>query len=79
MPMEQVLKEYTSTANEIELAINQGATVFRPPYGATNDDINAKIPVPVVLWSIHTLDWKHRNSQLLLHILKKICTTMPSC
>lgn len=71
MPMEQVLKEYTSTANEIELAINQGATVFRPPYGATNDDINAKIPVPVVLWSIDTLDWKHRNSQLLLTYIKK--------
>lgn len=71
MPMEQVLKEYTSTANEIELAISQGATVFRPPYGATNDDINAKIPVPVVLWSIDTLDWKHRNSQLLLTYIKK--------
>ncbi|TKI63129.1 DUF3298 domain-containing protein [Lysinibacillus varians] len=71
MPMDQVLKEYTSTANEIELAINQGATVFRPPYGATNDDINAKIPVPVVLWSIDTLDWKHRNSQLLLTYIKK--------
>ena len=70
MPMEQVLKEYTSTANEIELAIGQGATVFRPPYGATNDDINSKIPIPVVLWSIHTLDWKHRNSQLLLTYIK---------
>ncbi len=70
MPLEQVLKEYTSTANEIELAINQGATVFRPPYGATNDEINEKIPVPVVLWSIDTLDWKHRNSQLLLTYIK---------
>jgi len=70
MPMEQVLKEYTSTANEIELALNQGATVFRPPYGATNDNINAQIPVPVVLWSIDTLDWKHRNSQLVLTYIK---------
>jgi len=70
MPLEQVLKEYTSTANEIEVAINQGATVFRPPYGATNDEINEKIPVPVVLWSIDTLDWKHRNSQLLLTYIK---------
>jgi len=70
MPMEQVLKEYTSTANEIELALNQGATVFRPPYGATNADIDAQIPVPVVLWSIDTLDWKHRNSQLVLTYIK---------
>lgn len=67
---EQVLKEYSSTAAEIELAINQGATVFRPPYGATNNDINAQMPIPVVLWSIDTMDWKHRNAQQLLPYVK---------
>ncbi len=71
LPSEQVLKEYSSTAAEIELAINQGATVFRPPYGATNKNINAQIPIPVVLWSIDTMDWKHRNAQQLLPYVKK--------
>ena len=63
---EQVLKEYTSTAGAITQAIGQGPTVFRPPYGATNDSVNGQIPVPVVLWSIDTMDWKHRNAQQLL-------------
>ncbi|WP_341301451.1 polysaccharide deacetylase family protein [Lysinibacillus sp. FSL H8-0500] len=67
---EQVMKEFNSTAAEIEKAINQGATVFRPPYGATNDAINAEIPIPVVLWTIDTLDWKHRNAQQLLPHVK---------
>lgn len=63
---EQVSKEYTSTAGAITQAIGQGPTVFRPPYGATNEMVNAQIPVPVVLWSIDTMDWKHRNAQQLL-------------
>ncbi|KOY84085.1 polysaccharide deacetylase family protein [Lysinibacillus macroides] len=67
---EQVMKEFNATAAEIEKAINQGATVFRPPYGATNDAINAEIPIPVVLWTIDTLDWKHRNAQQLLPHIK---------
>lgn len=63
---EQVSKEYTSTVGAITQAIGQGPTVFRPPYGATNDSVNGQIPVPVVLWSIDTMDWKHRNAQQLL-------------
>ncbi|MFJ7731365.1 polysaccharide deacetylase family protein [Lysinibacillus sp. NPDC097231] len=66
LTQEQVVNQYTSTAKELEKAINQNATVFRPPYGATNDAINAEIPIPVVLWTIDTLDWKHRNAQQLL-------------
>jgi len=67
---EQVMKEYNTTDTEIKKAINHGATVFRPPYGATNDTINAEIPIPVVLWTIDTLDWKHRNAQQLLPHVK---------
>ena len=66
LPIEQVAKEYSSTAGAITQAIGQGPTVFRPPYGATNDTVNGQIPVPVVLWSIDTMDWKHRNAQQLL-------------
>ncbi|KOS66440.1 1,4-beta-xylanase [Lysinibacillus contaminans] len=66
LSLEQVSKEYTSTAGAITQAIGQGPTVFRPPYGATNDGVNGQIPVPVVLWSIDTMDWKHRNAQQLL-------------
>ncbi|MEK5230543.1 polysaccharide deacetylase family protein [Lysinibacillus sp. FSL K6-0232] len=70
LTQEQVMKEYNATSAEIEKAIHQGATVFRPPYGATNDAINAEIPIPVVLWTIDTLDWKHRNAQQLLPNIK---------
>lgn len=70
LSQEQSLQQYTSTVAEIEKAINQAPTVFRPPYGATNETINAQIPIPVVLWTIDTLDWKHRNAQQLLPNIK---------
>ncbi|QGG49799.1 polysaccharide deacetylase family protein [Lysinibacillus pakistanensis] len=70
LSQEQVLKQYTSTSAELKKAINQDATVFRPPYGATNDAINGQIPIPAVLWTIDTLDWKHRNAQQLLPYVK---------
>ncbi|WP_068985132.1 polysaccharide deacetylase family protein [Lysinibacillus xylanilyticus] len=70
LPLESAVNQCTSTVAEIEKAINQKPTVFRPPYGATNDAINAQIPVPVVLWTIDTLDWKHRDAQQLLPNIK---------
>ncbi|WP_433595773.1 polysaccharide deacetylase family protein [Lysinibacillus xylanilyticus] len=70
LSLESAVNQYTSTDAEIEKAINQKPTVFRPPYGATNDAINAQIPIPVVLWTIDTLDWKHRNAQQLLPNVK---------
>ncbi|WP_042470496.1 polysaccharide deacetylase family protein [Bacillus ndiopicus] len=67
----QVLSEYNSTEQAINQAIGQSATVFRPPYGATNQRINGLIPIPVVNWTIDTLDWKHRDAKQLLPIIKQ--------
>lgn len=68
---EQILNEYNSTSEAIFNATGQYATTFRPPYGAINDFVNAQIPLPIAIWSIDTLDWKHKNAQTLLTIVKK--------
>lgn len=67
----QVQQEVNRTEEAIRNAIGQGATVFRPPYGAINDTVKAQIPTPVILWSIDTLDWKHRNASQLLPMVQK--------
>lgn len=66
LTMEEILYEFNSTDQAIYEATGQHPTLFRPPYGATNDNIKAQIPVPTVIWSIDTLDWKHRNAQQLV-------------
>ena len=37
------------------------ATLLRPPYGNINDDVRAAASVPMILWSVDTLDWKTQN------------------
>ncbi|WP_431028857.1 polysaccharide deacetylase family protein [Lysinibacillus sp. LZ02] len=67
----QIMNEFTITEQALVEAIGQESTVFRPPYGATTEAINTMIPHHVVLWSIDTLDWKHRDAQQLVLIVKQ--------
>ena len=46
-------------------------TLFRPPYGSTNSTVSKNIPLPIVTWSVDTLDWKTRNTQSILQEIKK--------
>ena len=67
----QLMNEFMTTEQAILTATGQKSTVFRPPYGATNEAINQKIPHDVVLWSIDTLDWKHKNANKLVAEVKQ--------
>lgn len=71
LSISEVQNEYNQTEEMIFNTIGEYTTIFRPPYGATNDKIKAVIPTLAVNWSLDTLDWKHRNAQTLLNIVKK--------
>ena len=66
-----VLSEINSTNNIIYKVTGQYPTVFRPPYGEKNKQVTDLVKVPVVLWTIDTLDWKYRDSSKLLPIIQK--------
>ena len=70
LALDEAESEFTNTENFIVDTLGQHSTVFRPPFGAINDDIRALIPIPSVNWSLDTLDWKHRNPQKTLKIIK---------
>ncbi|MFF4236328.1 polysaccharide deacetylase family protein [Actinomadura geliboluensis] len=36
-------------------------TLMRPPYGATNKRVGHDIGMPLILWSVDTLDWRYRD------------------
>ena len=36
-------------------------TLMRPPYGATNKRVGRDIGMPLILWSVDTLDWRYHN------------------
>jgi len=68
--VEKARNEIARTSSIIEDVTGQKATVFRPPYGAINKTVREQTDLPVILWDIDTLDWKHRNPNLLLTHIK---------
>ncbi|MEK5232196.1 polysaccharide deacetylase family protein [Lysinibacillus sp. FSL K6-0232] len=66
LPMVAVKQQVAQTSNAIYAAIGQYPTVFRPPYGATNEQVRSIMTIPSILWSIDTLDWKHHNPDKIL-------------
>lgn len=68
---EKILSEIDRTSKIIEEVTGVKPHSFRPPYGAFNDNVKQQTDLPIVLWDVDTLDWKHRNPQQLLAYAKK--------
>lgn len=65
-----VKSQFTRTNDIVYATIGVYPTVFRPPYGSINNSVQAQINKPIILWSIDTLDWKHRNAKKTLQYVK---------
>lgn len=59
-------KELTSTAKYIQKASGHKPTVFRPPYGSYNPKVTLQNNLPMVLWTVDTLDWQNHNTKDIL-------------
>src|SRR5699024_5354610 len=68
---EEITNQYKNTDEALIEAIGEPSTVFRPPYGAKNESVESIIPIPIVNWTIDTNDWKHRDSDQILQIIKE--------
>lgn len=56
--------ELTRTENAIDRALgfDIGRLMLRPPYGSHNASVRNAANVPVIYWTVDTLDWKYRNA-----------------
>ena len=57
-----IANELNSTSAAISKAAGGGNFYFRPPYGSYNSTVKSYAGVPIILWSVDTLDWKYRNA-----------------
>lgn len=71
LSMETIMQEFNSTEQMIVDTLGINSSIFRPPYGVSNDSIDSTIPRPSVNWTIDTLDWKHRNANQSISVIKK--------
>lgn len=49
-------------------AVGFAPTLFRPPYGSRNSSVDSAVGMPMILWSVDTLDWKSRNANSVYNI-----------
>lgn len=68
--VEKVRSEINKTNSIIEDVTGQKVTAFRPPYGAVNKTVRSQTSLPIILWDVDTLDWKHRDPNKLLTNVK---------
>lgn len=72
----QIREEIQSSSNNVLKATGNLPTSLRPPYGAFNDsvaEIARELKLPVIMWSVDSLDWKSRDAQA---INREIMTTV---
>ncbi|MEG0355340.1 MAG: polysaccharide deacetylase family protein [Lachnospiraceae bacterium] len=56
-----IQQQVGDTNAAISAVVGENATVLRPPYGAINDTVRASAGMPLILWSVDTLDWKTKS------------------
>ncbi|GIN89450.1 peptidoglycan-N-acetylmuramic acid deacetylase PdaC [Siminovitchia terrae] len=74
---EAIKQEFNETSNKIETATGMKPTLFRPPYGAYNDEVinyannNGD---SIILWSVDSLDWKSLNASAVINTVTRDVT-----
>ena len=58
-----IASQIRTSSAEISLACGSAPGLLRPPYGSYNDTVKAAASMPLILWSVDTLDWKTRDTQ----------------
>lgn len=57
-----VVSQINDTSAMISNITGEAPSLLRPPYGRYNNTTKQASDVPLILWSIDTLDWKTRNA-----------------
>ena len=61
---EDEIKDQIDKTNEaVKAVIGIEPNCMRPPYGSQNDTVKSTVKMPLITWSIDTLDWKNKNAE----------------
>lgn len=66
-----VKSQISKTNKAIKGVIGINPTVFRPPYGASNETVMKASGMPSILWTVDTLDWSSRDAKKIVAKVKK--------
>lgn len=69
-----ISQQINSTNNAVYNATGVYPKLYRPPYGAYNSAVLNCVPMPAIMWSVDTLDWKTRSAAKTLASVKRSTT-----
>jgi peptidoglycan/xylan/chitin deacetylase (PgdA/CDA1 family) len=60
LPTWEVRAQVRRTQQAVQDVTGVAPALFRPPYGAVDERVANAVDMPLILWSVDTLDWLHR-------------------
>ncbi|MBQ4562749.1 MAG: polysaccharide deacetylase family protein [Clostridia bacterium] len=69
-----VSNQISSTNNIIYSICGVKPKLLRPPYGSYNQTVRNNAGLPLIIWSIDTLDWKYRDASYVTSVIKNQVT-----
>lgn len=68
---EKIIKEISKTNKAVKKINGEKPTLFRPPYGNYNKTVSKNVGVPMIFWTVDTLDWKYKKTKYVKKQLLK--------
>ncbi len=69
----QIRSQVKRTDNAVKKITGQVPATIRPPYGGIDSLVSKNVGKPMILWSIDTLDWEHRNAKTTVnHVMRNV-------
>lgn len=72
LSMDEAMKQVMDTQDELNNIIGYRPSLFRPPYGALDEDMEQAIQnkdLAIVNWSVDTMDWSGVPAQEIMRII----------
>ncbi|MBR6513344.1 MAG: polysaccharide deacetylase family protein [Clostridia bacterium] len=69
-----VANQINSTNDTIFNICGVKPKLLRPPYGSYNQTVRNNAGLPLIIWSIDTLDWKYRDASYVTSVVKNQVT-----
>ncbi len=62
-----IKSQMQKTNTAIKNVINYAPSIMRPTYGSVNSVVRKSTGMPMIMWSIDTMDWKSRNTKKIVN------------
>lgn len=67
LSVDGIRREIENTDKKIKKLTGSNAVTMRPPGGGLSNVVERTVGKPIILWSIDTRDWEHRNSTRVIN------------